>query len=151
MSYFKILILTAKSIFPYPIIIFANYIITFLVFPNLTINKKYDGLEFVWSSLIFFFMYNIGDTLGKFICDYRWTFNALSLIYLFASRAFFVVVIPLLATSVFNDDSLINNYIFPYLVQLLFSITNGLVTSNFFFIINRWIIYIIFWSMPTKI
>jgi len=133
MSYFKILILTAKSIFPYPIIIFANYIITFLVFPNLTINKKYDGLEFVWSSLIFFFMYNVGDTLGKFICDYRWTFNSLSLIYLFASRAFFVVVIPLLATSVFNDDSLINNYIFPYLVQLLFSITNGLVTSNSLF------------------
>jgi hypothetical protein len=40
-------------------------------------------------------------------------------------------VIPLLATSLFNDDDLVNNYVFPFLVQLLFSITNGVVTSRF--------------------
>lgn len=134
MSYFRILYKTAKSIFPYPVIIFANYIITFLVFPNLTINKKYDGLEFVWSSLLFLFTYNVGDTIGKFICDYRWTFNSYSLIYMFASRSYFIIVIPLMATTVFDDDSLINNYFYPYLVQLLFSITNGVVTSNCFII-----------------
>ena len=131
MNYFQILLKTGKSIFPYPLIIFFNYIITFLVFPNLTINKKYDDLDFVWSSLLFFCVYNIGDTIGKFICDYRWTFNSTSLIYMFATRAYFVIVIPLLATSVFNDDSLVDNKIFPYLVQLLFSITNGVVTSKF--------------------
>ena len=131
MSYFRILVNTGKSIFPYHILIFGNYIMTFLVFPNLTVNKKYDDLDFVWSSLIFFFMYNLGDTLGKFLCDYRWTFNSYSLIYMFTSRAYFVVVIPLLATSIFNDDSLINNYIFPYLVQFLFAFTNGIVTSTF--------------------
>lgn len=76
-------------------------------------------------------MYNVGDTIGKFACDYRWTFNSYSLIYMFASRAYFVIVIPLLATSVFNEDVLINNYIYPFLVQLLFATTNGMVTSNF--------------------
>ena len=128
--------MTAKSIFPYPAIVFTNYIITFLVFPNLTISKKYDDLQFVWSSLLFFFMYNIGDTIVKYICDHRWTFNSLSLIYMFASRSYFIVAIPLVATAVFNDDSLINNYIYPYLVQLLFAITNGVVTSNFFILLK---------------
>ena len=131
MSYFKILVNTGKSIFPYHIIIFGNYVVTFLVFPNLTVNKKYQDLPFVWSSLIFFFMYNLGDTVGKFVCDYRWTFNSISIIYMFVSRAYFVIVIPLLATSVFNDDPLVDNYIFPYLTQFLFALTNGIITSNY--------------------
>ena len=136
MSYFKILYMTAKCIFPYPIIIFSNYIVTFLVFPNLTINKSQKNLEFVWSALLFIFTYNVGDTIGKFICDYRWTFNAHSIMYMLASRAYFIIAIPLLATAVFDDDVLINNYVYPFLVQLLFSITNGVVTGKFLFIIQ---------------
>jgi hypothetical protein len=131
MSYFKILYNTGRAIFPYPIIIFVNYIVTFLVFPNLSIKKKYDNLDFVWSSLLFLFTYNVGDTIGKFICGYRWTFNSHSLFYMFVARAYFILVIPLLATNLFNDDDLVNNYVFPFLVQLLFSITNGVVTSRF--------------------
>lgn len=103
---------------------------TFLVFPNLTIHKTYDNLEFVWSSLIFFLIYNVGDTLGKFICEYRWSFNSYSVIYMFSTRAYFVVVIPLLATTIFDEDPLVNNYYFPYIVQFLFSLTNGIVTSK---------------------
>lgn len=136
MSYFKLLYETSKCTFPYPIIIFANYIITFLVFPNLTINKKYNDIEFVWSALLFIFTYNVGDTIGKFICDYRWTFNAHSIMYMFASRAYFIIAIPLLATTVFDDDVLVDNYVYPFVVQLLFSITNGVVTGNFLLIIQ---------------
>lgn len=123
--------MTFKSIFPYPAIIFLNYIITFLVFPNLTSKKTFDDLDFTWSSLIFFMMYNIGDTVGKYLCDNRSTFNSSSVIYMLASRSYFVIVIPLLATTLFNDDSLINNYIFPYFVQFLFAFSNGAVTSTF--------------------
>lgn len=133
MSYFKLLYLTSKSIFPYPILMFFNYVVTFLVFPNLVIHKEYSNLEFVWSSLIFFFVYNVGDTLGKYICDYRWTFNSYSVIYMFASRAYFIVAIPLLATTVFADDPLVDNYFYPYFVQLLFATTNGVVTSKILF------------------
>ena len=136
MNYFKILFITGKAIFPYPILIFINYIITFLVFPNLSIKKKYEDLDFVWSSLLFLFTYNVGDTIGKFLCDYRWTFNKHSVFYMFITRGYFILVIPLLATTYFDDDSLINNYVFPYLVQLLFSITNGVVTSNLCIIIQ---------------
>lgn len=150
MSYFKLLLNTGKSIFPYPIIIFLNYIITFIVFPNLTINKKYEGLEFVWSSLLFIFVYNVGDFIGKLICDYRWTFNSYSVIYTFVTRSYFIVAIPLLATSIFDDDSLINNYFYPYLVQFLFSITNGVVTSNFFYKC-RFIVYQIIRNMSTQV
>ena len=129
-SYFKLMVLTGKSIFPYPIVIYVTYIITFLVFPNLTVNKKFDDLPFVWSSLLFVFFYNIGDTVGKIICDYRWTFNSFSVIYLFSARAYFLVAIPLLATTVFDDDDLANNYIYPFFVQFLFAVTNGVATSN---------------------
>lgn len=131
MNYFNILYITGKAIFPYPILVFITYIVTFLVFPNLSIRKKYEDLDFVWSSLLFLFTYNVGDTIGKFVCGYRWTFNKHSVFYMFATRAYFIIAIPLLATNTFDDDSLVNNYVYPFLVQLLFSITNGVVTSIF--------------------
>ncbi len=73
--------------------------------------------------------------MGKFICDYRSTFNSLSIIYLFSARAYFLIAIPLMATTVFDDDPLINNYFYPYLVQFLFSLSNGIMTSNLFIIL----------------
>jgi hypothetical protein len=122
--------------------IFANYVITFLVFPNLTINKKFEGGDFVWTSLGFLLAYNVGDTLGKFVCDYRQTFNSLSLIYMFISRAYFIVVIPLLATHMLDDDVLVNNYFYPYFVQFLFSLTNGIVTSKLLSLF-RWLLHLV--------
>ena len=72
--------------------------------------------------------------MGKFICDYRSTFNSLSIIYLFSARTYFLIAIPLMATTLFDDDPLINNYYYPYIVQFLFSLSNGIMTSNFIII-----------------
>jgi hypothetical protein len=52
---------------------------------------------------------------------------------MFSARAYFLVAIPLMATAAFKDDPLIDNYYYPYFVQFLFSLTNGIMTSNFLF------------------
>ncbi len=45
----------------------GNFIITFMLFPSLTVSDKNFEFDFVWSSLIFIAMYNIGDTAGKYL------------------------------------------------------------------------------------
>lgn len=112
-----------------------------MLFPGLSVAKEFDGMSFTWSSLIIILFYQIGDTVGKFVCDYRKTFNSLSVIYVFCSRAYFFVSIPLMATSTLNDDVLINNYFYPCFNQFLFALTNGILTSNFFLTLDAAFIY----------
>lgn len=55
-----------KSIFPYPIIIFADYVITMMMFPDLTVKIKFDFSP-VWSSLILLLLFALGDMIGKYL------------------------------------------------------------------------------------
>lgn len=84
-----------NAIKPYPIFIFINYVMTFLLFPNLTVAKK-TNIEAVWSTLLFLLMYNVGDFVGKIIGDFRNTFNSMSMTFLLFSRLYFFYTIPLM-------------------------------------------------------
>jgi hypothetical protein len=112
-----------------------------MLFPNLTLLGK-TGYSKTWSSIMFLIMYNIGDFAGKLICDYRWSFNAISTKYLFVGRLFFFFTIPILTKTVINDDYLLNNNIFPFINQFLFAFTNGIVISTIYKNKYRCIIYI---------
>ena len=120
-----------KFIHPYPLYIFLNYVITFMLFPNLSLART-TALPPVWSILLFLVVYNLGDFAGKIIGDFRGSFNATSMTYLFFSRFFFFYTIPMMVASVTQEDHVLNNSFFPYLNQFLFSLTNGLVTSTLF-------------------
>lgn len=95
-SFFEELKGTMQSIHPYPLFILLNYVVTFMLFPNLTFSKKTD-LKDPWGILLFLTMYNIGDFLGKIIGDFRKSFNGLSMKFLFLSRLFFFYTICLMA------------------------------------------------------
>ncbi len=121
------------AIKPYPIIIGANFIITFLLFPSLTIDKKFDDISTVWSSLIFVTAYNVGDTIGKMVGGKRQLFNPLSVKFLYICRCFFFFTISIMANGTSDNDPLINNNIFPFVNQFLFSFVNGFIVSKIYF------------------
>lgn len=124
---------------PYPLFIFFNFIITFMLFPDLTLSKT-TALSPTWSSIVFLMAYNIGDFAGKTMGDWRKSFNEKSITFLFFSRLFFFYTIPMMVKSFTQEDHILNNNFFPYFNQFLFAFTNGFVISIFFFIF-RWIIY----------
>lgn len=77
-------------------------------------------------------MYGLGDTVGKKFADFPWFFNKQSTIYLLFSRLFFFYTLTYLANGAANGDPSVNNEIWPFINQLLFGITNGMMTSTHF-------------------
>lgn len=116
---------------PYPLFIFFNFIITFMLFPDLTLSKT-TALSPTWSSIVFLMAYNIGDFAGKTMGDWRKSFNEKSITFLFFSRLFFFYTIPMMVKSFTQEDHILNNNFFPYFNQFLFAFTNGFVISIFF-------------------
>lgn len=104
-----------------------------MLFPDLTLAKT-TSLSPTWNSIVFLMAYNIGDFGGKLIADFRGSFNARSICYLFFSRLFFFYTIPLMDKHFTQDDHLLNNNVFPFFNQFLFAFTNGFVISNSIFI-----------------
>ena len=113
---------------PYPLFIFFNFIITFMLFPDLTLSKT-TALSPTWSSIVFLMAYNIGDFAGKTMGDWRKSFNEKSITFLFFSRLFFFYTIPMMVKSFTQEDHILNNNFFPYFNQFLFAFTNGFVIS----------------------
>ena len=90
---------TFQSIHPYPLYIALNYVITFILFPALTVEKKMN-MDAVWATLIFLLMYNLGDTAGKSIGGIRWVFNKYTVFYMFLARFFFFYTIPIMDSAI---------------------------------------------------
>lgn len=103
--------------------------ITMMLFPDLTVRIRF-GFSPVWSSLIFIFFFGLGDTVGKFMVELKGSFNRASNLYLIAIRFLFFFFIPVMASGKAQDDPLIMNNIFPFIVLLLFGFTGGLIIST---------------------
>ena len=84
----------------------------------------------MWSVLLFLVMYNLGDFSGKILGDFRSTFNAYSIIFLFFSRLEFFYTVPMMDVRYTQSDYLLNNSVFPYFNMLLLGFTNGFTTSK---------------------
>lgn len=116
---------------PYPVMIMVNFIITFLLFPNISFQVQ-TSLSTGWKILLLNLMYNLGDFSGKLTGDFRTTFNSLSIKYLLCTRLFFFYTIVLLVKSFTESDILLHNNIFPFFNMFLFAFTNGFVISKRF-------------------
>jgi hypothetical protein len=124
-----------KATTPYPLYIFFDYLITFMLFPSLTLTTK-TSFGGTWTSILMIIMYNLGDLLGKIIGDFRGSFNNRSIAYLLICRLFFFYTIPLMDKQFTQEDHLLNNDYFPFFNQLLFMFTNGLVVSKFYLYVD---------------
>ena len=118
------------QITPYPFIIMFTFVITFTLFPGPSFKKQIDGLDGTWTVILFNIVYNIGDTVGKYMGEIKNIFNPKSLVFIFFARLVFFLPITVMAMGVDKDDPMINNFVFPYVNQLLFAITNGFCISK---------------------
>ena len=109
-----------------------NYIITFILFPGPSFNKQVNNLDGTWCIIIYNTAYNLGDTLGRYLCGLSGFFNHKSLIYTLIIRVFFFFPVTIMATGADLGDDLIDNYFFPFVNLYLFAVTNGMVTSKIF-------------------
>lgn len=119
-----------RVVYPYPLLIFFDVLITFTLFPNLVLAKN-TSFGPLWTNVIFIFVYNVADFIGKFVADFRKSFNSYSIIYLLFARVFFYYTIPLLVKRFTNADELMNNNYFPFLNLFLFAFSNGFVLSKY--------------------
>lgn len=120
-----------------------------MLFPNLTMAKK-TALSETWSNLTFLMMFNGGNLIGKIIGGQRRFVNSWTATYVVLCRLFFFYTIPFMDVQASSSDILLNNNIFPYVNQMIFSFSSGLLLSNF---INnfRLLLHSHFWSSPDEI
>lgn len=129
-GFLRQLLETNRKIFPYPLIIFSNYVITMMLFPDLTVKIAF-GFSKVWSSLIFILLFGIGDTVGKIIVTFQGTFNKRSNHYLIIAKVVFFLLIPVMASGKVTSDPLVNNPVYPFIVLFLFGLVTGFILSTF--------------------
>lgn len=103
-----------------------------MLFPDLTVKIKFH-FNPSWSAIIFIFLFALGDTLGKILIEIKNTFNLQSNRYLIISRLAFYFIIPAMASQSqhLQDDYLLHNDVFPFVVLFVFGVSGGLVLGMF--------------------
>lgn len=126
-GHFKKLVNTHKEIFPYDILIYANYVQTFMLFPNIVFAKPFS-MNPVWGIALTNLLFNLGDLGGRIFTQYRKLFNKESLIYIFVVRFVFFWTVIVLAKNI--DDPILSSDAFAFFNIFLFALTNGIATST---------------------
>jgi hypothetical protein len=81
-------------------------------------------------------MFNGGNLIGKIIGGRRQFVNSFTTTYVVLCRLFFFYTIPFMDTSAAVNDILLNNSVFPYINQMIFAFSSGLLMSNYFHILD---------------
>ena len=82
-----------KATIPYPIYICINLMITFMLFPSLSLAKS-TSLSPVWTTIVLLLFFNLGDFFGKLTADFQGTFNSRSITFLFLLDYSFFILSP---------------------------------------------------------
>ncbi|KAL4454913.1 hypothetical protein ABPG74_006295 [Tetrahymena malaccensis] len=116
-----------------PFFIFMIYIQTFMLFPGVSVFSKpsYTYLPSKWSFLLMLTTYNIGDIIGKYLCNFKF-YNIPILYGVVTSR--FVYFFTFLMTMHSPDNAFFSNDAFAYINMLLFATTNGFCTGGLMFL-----------------
>jgi equilibrative nucleoside transporter 1/2/3 len=111
-----------RCIWPTMLANFLVYLNSLTIFPQLCANAANAS---DWFGVIVIFLFNFGDTCGRFVCRFRAVhINAR---YLLPASIVRFVFVPLIIICV--HPQLITNVWFPYIVMFLVGITNGYVSS----------------------
>ncbi|EAS00442.1 equilibrative nucleoside transporter family protein (macronuclear) [Tetrahymena thermophila SB210] len=116
-----------------PFFIYLIYVQTFMLFPGVSVFSKpsYTYLPGSWPTLVMLTTYNVGDIIGKYICNFKF-YNIPILYGVVISR--FVFFVTFLMTMHQPDNSFFSNDAFAYVNMLLFAITNGFCTGGLMFL-----------------
>ncbi|KAL4476508.1 hypothetical protein ABPG74_010241 [Tetrahymena malaccensis] len=109
--------------------IFLTYVITFMLFPGVSIyQKQYTFIEsFAWATLLMQFSYNIGDLLGKALSNFNF-YNSTTMHVLNFIRCIFFFTFLMAARDPTN--SFFGNDYFALVDIFLFGLSNGVITGG---------------------
>lgn len=117
-----------KKIHPYPLLCWLIFVQTFLMFPGVSLKKTLSGISFSLGSTLLILVFNIFDTMGKYVADALPKPSPRGLIMIITFRflmfPLFLLMIDRWRTPVISEDW------FAILNMGLFAITHGFVVSN---------------------
>lgn len=101
---------------------------TFSLFPGVIIAKPYFGLDEGWSAVIIILIYNIFDTLGKFLSYLKLGYTKIIIIFCVLLR--FLLFIIFILRIYFGN--FIENDVLGIICVVLFAFSNGYYISSIF-------------------
>ena len=112
---------------PLPLVVFLIYVQTFMMFPGVSLKKEMSGISKAWNSTLLIFVFNLFDTVGKYISANRNWYSRKSTYILVFLRFIFYIFYLIMASR--NDIFIICDDWFAIVNMALFSLLNGYTTS----------------------
>lgn len=114
-----------KRIQPMPILIVLIYIQTFMLFPGVALTKKAMS-DPAWNADLLVLVYNIGDSVGKYLAGFRNAYNAVSTTVLILGRFLFYLSFLVMAST--DNATVISADWFAFVNMFVFAASNGYAT-----------------------
>lgn len=107
--------------------VLLNYILTFMVFPGVAINNSIKYFPIQWAVPFMIFLFNLFDTIGRFIPNYLNIISSASVKWICLFRVLSVISTCFIGYGTFGDFFVKDWWITVNMI--IFAITNGLATS----------------------
>jgi hypothetical protein len=121
---------TYKKIWQYSFLVWMVFVITFGVFPGVSLANEDDNLTYPWFATLMITIYNFFDALGRYGVS-MWLPKSLVLWVMTFSRFIFWLTFILIASDSpsIPPDWLFNGTWFKFINMALFAFTNGFVST----------------------
>ncbi|EAS06842.2 equilibrative nucleoside transporter family protein (macronuclear) [Tetrahymena thermophila SB210] len=118
-----------KSVRYIALFLFTNYVISFMLFPGVSIyQKRYSFIDsLAWSSLIMQILFNLGDFFGKIVSSFHF-YSSVLLYTLTILRGIFFYTFLMSARE--PDNQFFRNDYFAMVDIFIFGLTHGFVASG---------------------
>ena len=119
---FKFIFNVFKKIQPLPILVILIYVQTFMLFPGVALTKM-AMTDPAWNADLLVLVYNIGDSVGKYLAGFRNGYNIVSTTVLVLGRFLFYLSFLVMAST--NNATIISADWFAFVNMFVFAASNG--------------------------
>lgn len=92
-----------KKIWLMAFLVWLIFVVTFTMFPGVTLKRRLSFLSNPWSVTLMIFSYNVFDTIGKYLAKFRWSFTPYSVtVIVFARFLFFIPFLMIAKVLIFR-------------------------------------------------
>eukprot|EP01017_Pseudomicrothorax_dubius_P026623 TRINITY_DN298_c0_g2_i3.p1 TRINITY_DN298_c0_g2~~TRINITY_DN298_c0_g2_i3.p1 ORF type:complete len:416 (-),score=34.50 TRINITY_DN298_c0_g2_i3:226-1473(-) len=117
----------STKIAPLPLTMIILYVQTISMYPSISMTRKISFLDKSWSPLVLITTYNLFDTIGKYIADFRSIYGRCSIFTMVFLRFVFYPIF--LAMTLEEYIPIITADWFHLLAMALFAVSNGIGTT----------------------
>lgn len=130
-NFFQVLIISFKAAWPYSILLSLLYLQTFALFPGVLLLKQIYGLNTTWNPVLLILIYNIFDTMGKYIGVIRIFFTKIRITIFVVVRCLFFATFLLNVQNKYSLSFLTSDWFCLFNLGL-FAVSNGYLTTALF-------------------